>query len=120
MLPPTTQGWQEDTSVHWWTARRGLGLALLALLSLPAVLGGSTPAHAAPLNIPINHVIVIYQENWSFDSLYGKFPGANGLANAGTKVNQVDRAGNPMLVTPQPWDGNAKPPAFDTRFPANL
>ena len=28
----------------------------------------------------INHVIVIYQENWSFDSLYGKFPGANGLS----------------------------------------
>jgi phospholipase C len=32
----------------------------------------------------IQHVIVIYQENWSFDGLYGKFPGADGIANAGT------------------------------------
>ena len=24
----------------------------------------------------IKHIIVIYQENWSFDSLYGQFPGA--------------------------------------------
>jgi phospholipase C len=27
----------------------------------------------------LRHIIVIYQENWSFDSLYGQFPGANGL-----------------------------------------
>ena len=26
----------------------------------------------------IKHIIVIYQENWSFDSLYGQFPGADG------------------------------------------
>jgi phospholipase C len=30
----------------------------------------------------INHVIVVYQENWSFDSLYGKFP--LGSRDAGT------------------------------------
>lgn len=40
----------------------------------------------------IDHFIVIYQENWCFDALYGKFPGANGLANAtGPATNQVDR-----------------------------
>ena len=26
----------------------------------------------------LRHIIVIYQENWSFDSLYGQYPGANG------------------------------------------
>ena len=26
----------------------------------------------------LQHIIVIYQENWSFDSLYGQYPGANG------------------------------------------
>src|SRR5262249_59847735 len=41
----------------------------------------------------IDHIVVIYQENWSFDSLFGKFPGANGTANA------VDRSGN--LLMPQ-------------------
>ncbi|HEY7006807.1 MAG TPA: alkaline phosphatase family protein, partial [Sphingomicrobium sp.] len=30
----------------------------------------------------IDHLIVIYAENRSFDNLYGLFPGANGLANA--------------------------------------
>src|SRR6266513_6451688 len=30
----------------------------------------------------LRHIIVIYQENWSFDSLYGQFPGANGLQHA--------------------------------------
>ena len=30
----------------------------------------------------IDYFIVIYQENWSFDSLYGFFPGANGISNA--------------------------------------
>ena len=43
----------------------------------------------------IQHVIVIYQENWSFDSLYGRFPGADGLANAGERIRQVKPDGTP-------------------------
>ncbi len=40
----------------------------------------------------VDHIIVVYQENWSFDSLYGSFPGANGIANAiGASTNQLDR-----------------------------
>ena len=46
---------------------------------------------AQPLN-NIDHIIVVYQENWSFDALYGSFPGANGRANASaTSLNQLDR-----------------------------
>jgi phospholipase C len=53
----------------------------------------------------INHFVVIYQENWSFDSLYGSFPGANGIANAATQnpkaLNQVDRiTGQPIAGSP--------------------
>ncbi len=43
----------------------------------------------------IDHFIIIYQENWSFDGLYGSFPGANGLANAlawNALYPQIDRA----------------------------
>lgn len=68
----------------------------------------------------INHVVVIYQENWSFDSLYGSFPGANGLSNAGAAVNQVDKAGKPYTTLPQPLNNSLKPPGPDTRIPANL
>src|SRR5436190_7499235 len=68
----------------------------------------------------INHLIVIYQENWSFDSLYGEFPKANGFDNAGASVKQVDKNGQPYATLPQPLDTNQKPPAADSRFPASL
>ncbi len=68
----------------------------------------------------INHIIVIFQENWSFDSLYPDFPGANGIANAGAAVHQVDKNGQPLTVLPQPKDTTKKPPVPDSRFPANL
>ncbi len=49
----------------------------------------------------INHVVVIYQENWSFDSLYGQFPGANGVA-FGTAVAQSNTAGTAYTAIPHP------------------
>jgi phospholipase C len=86
----------------------------------------------------IKHIIVIYQENWSFDSLYGLFPRANGLAHSSsTSLNQTDRfdvplsaqvgkpfslvSGSLMLTTPpQPINNNVKPAQIDTRFAAGL
>jgi phospholipase C len=56
--------------------------------------------NASPLS-QINHFIVIYQENWSFDGLYAQFPGANG-APPGTNANQVDKFGNPLPNVPGP------------------
>src|SRR3954449_7167861 len=53
----------------------------------------------------LNHLIVIYQENWSFDGLYGKFPGANGLDNAGDAVQQVDKNGKAYASLPRPDAG---------------
>jgi phospholipase C len=64
----------------------------------------------------IDHIIVIYQENWSFDSLYGLFPGANGLQNAFPWIPQVSTTGVPLTSLPQPLN-NGVP---DPRFPANL
>lgn len=40
----------------------------------------------------IDHIVVIYQENWSFDGLYGSFPGVNGIANASAaSLSQINR-----------------------------
>jgi phospholipase C len=87
-----------------------------------------TPS-AGPLQ-NINHFVVIYQENQSFDGLYGNFPGANGIANASaTSLNQVDRITglplrdeariNPYIRTPDSLQ-NPPPPlngsTIDTRF----
>jgi phospholipase C len=70
----------------------------------------------------IDHFVVVYQENWSFDSLYGFFPGANGIANAtnadgSLKVPQVSKTGEPITTLPpvKGPDGNVDP-----RFPLNL
>jgi acid phosphatase len=49
----------------------------------------------------IDHWIVIYQENWSFDSLYGSFPHADGLKNAAPTVPQVDRSGRRLATFPE-------------------
>ena len=102
------------------SALRRWALFALALAGTGAVLllGAGSPASAA--QNPINHVVVIYQENWSFDALYGKFPGANGLDNAANARKQVDKAGTVYEKLPQPIDSNLKPPAPDTRFPADL
>src|SRR5881275_2756619 len=68
----------------------------------------------------INHIVVIYQENWSFDGLYGKFPGANGIANAGERVRQMKKDGTPYTILPQPLDTSKNPPIPDPRFPPDL
>lgn len=79
--------------------------------------GGSTTP-AAPLSgvTKLNHIIVVYQENWSFDGLYAKFPGANGVST-GQTIAQVDKSGNPLTSVPQPLDATGNP---DARFPASL
>ncbi|HMA37202.1 MAG TPA: alkaline phosphatase family protein, partial [Chloroflexia bacterium] len=97
-----------------------VGLRLLALGAVVAMGTVAPVAQAAGPLDKINHIIVIYQENWSFDSLYGKFPGANGLANAGATMQQVDKTGQPYATLPQPINTNLKPPGPDPRFPANL
>jgi phospholipase C len=88
-----------------------------------------TPAGSGVLQ-NIDHIVVIYQENWSFDSLYGLFPGANGLDNASaTSLNQIDRiTGQPLsgeasinLITKKPSTLQNPPPplingVIDTRF----
>src|SRR5947209_7467661 len=100
---------------------RRLRIALTVLFTIASGAMGLQQMVAAQGSInQINHVIVVYQENWSFDGLYGKFLGANGIANAGSAVNQVDKNGVPYTVLPQPIDNTPKPPVPDPRFPANL
>src|SRR5262245_57203737 len=90
--------------------------AALLLLLAAAVHGQRSTASLSD----IQNIIVIYQENWSFDSLYGFFPGANGISRAGRAVRQVSKEGKRYLALPQPMDTRKRPIAPDPRFPANL
>jgi phospholipase C len=91
------------------------GLCCCAIV--PAVRDAAAQA-AGPEKI--RHVIVIYQENWSFDGLYGKFPGADGITNAGEQIRQVKKDGTRYTNLPQPLDTAKNPPLPDPRFPADL
>ena len=96
---------------------------ILASAALAAVLAfGNVAILQAQTNSlqKINHIVVIYQENWSFDSLYPHFPGANGVDQAGATTQQVDKDGKPYATLPQPLNTIFSPVVPDPRFPADL
>ena len=118
---------------HWLAA-----LLLLTLTVLPV----SAQQENGNSQGEVKHIVVIYQENWSFDSLYGLFPGANGIAQASNQsLTQLDRlTGNPytsqlgqpfdlvsgsatVTTPPQPLNGGIDtrfPPGFNTLVPYDL
>ena len=73
------------------------GLASLLGLTVPAA---AQPADADPLT-KIGHIVVIFEENRSFDNFFGEFPGANGLANAGDKAIQIGPDGKAYSFCPR-------------------
>src|SRR3954451_11662131 len=92
-----------------------------------AVVGGfgihtATAQTAAPGAALANtgDIVVIFEENRSFDNMFGLFPGANGLSAAGQAAVQVDRDGKPYEHLPPIIHTNLNPPAVDTRFPEQL
>src|SRR5438309_696237 len=99
---------------------RGTVAILAGVVLAATALIAQYPASAQDPLERVNHVIVIYQENWSFDSLYGKFPGANGLDQAGPTTPQVDKDGRPYATLPQPLNTTFSPAVPNPRFPADL
>ena len=65
----------------------------------------------------INHLVVVYMENHSFDNLYGEFKGVDGIKNA-QKGNfiQVDKKGVPYIYLPEIPRNNS----FATNLPNQL
>jgi phospholipase C len=67
----------------------------------------------------LEHIVVIYAENRSFDHLYGLFPGADGLAQATVEqTTQLDHDGKPLPHLPPIWKQGTREP--DPRFPQQL
>ena len=53
----------------------------------------------------IEHIVVIYAENRSFDNLYGLFPGADGIAQATPSTwTQTDHNDQPLPHLPPVWN----------------
>src|SRR5256885_2814624 len=98
---------------HWgrdqFRRRRGaLGvlIAATAFAMAGSLTNGGTPAGAALTGIQkIQHVVMVMQENRSFDHYFGTFPGANGIP----MVNGAPSSCIPSL------DGGCKRPYVDHR-----
>lgn len=88
-----------------------------SVLLLVLVAGFPDSVHSAPKGLKnIEHIVVIYLENRSFDSVFGMFPGANGLRQAKTAALQSDEYGKAYVSLPPVFDGKQR----DSRFPTDL
>jgi phospholipase C len=89
------------------TAVRGYRLASILVLSVLAVgaSGSSLAGASAPRGIhKIKHIIILMQENRSFDSYFGTFPGADGIPMSG---------GKPTVCNPDPTTKQCVAPYVD-------
>jgi acid phosphatase len=118
--------------------RRALGLCAVVALALAAPAaaahgsghGHGHDGHHGKGMRGIQRIVVIYEENHSFDNLYGRWEGVNGLRRADpAHTTQVNQAGAPytclkqndvnLATPPLPatcHDATVTPP-FDSAFP---
>jgi phospholipase C len=83
------------------------GLAMVVLIALLAGTGCQQPPQHAVTRTGIHkiqHVIIIFQENRSFDSYFGTYPGADGIPM---------RNGVPTVCVPDPRTGQCVKPYVD-------
>jgi len=84
---------------------------LAASLALAAANGATAADTQSKKAIPIRHVIIIMQENRSFDSYFGTFPGADGIpAEACIPGDPSNPGGNCFKPFHDPHDQNAGGP----------
>jgi phospholipase C len=83
------------------------GVALVAVFALTAPAGTHRKPPKAPVGIhKIKHVIVIMQENRSFDHYFGTYPGADGFPRTPD--------GDFAVCNPDPTKGECQKPYHDT------
>lgn len=96
-----------------------MAIAMAGVSALAALT--TAQAQQAPTGLnKIDTIVVLYMENRSFDHLFGMFPGANGLANAGDAAIQVDETGKPYASLPTPLDFRKRPPAPYDKLPVSI
>jgi acid phosphatase len=120
--------------------RPAMLIALSLMVIAPVAVQGTTEKHTPQLRkqhgraaggrvrgegtarlAQIKHIVVIYEENHSFDNLYGGWEGVNGLQNAdAAHTTQVDQNGTPFDCLKQVDVNLASPPlAGDCTDPAH-
>jgi len=91
-------------------------VALVGLALTACAAGGSSTVDAVDgRRAPIEHIVVLFLENRTFDHLFGTYPDVEGLgAYTG---QQTDKSGAAYATLPPPLGRDGKP---DPRFPSDL
>jgi phospholipase C len=92
--------------------RRALGWSLAWTIAGVLALATASPAAAAPPDgpeptTPIRHLVVVMQDNHSFDNYFGTYPGANGIP-PGTCVPRNPNGPGINCVEPFHLDGSVR------------
>jgi phospholipase C len=99
---------KENGFRYGWRCVVPLGVLLsLGPIMAPAARAGAATKKVGPSelrDIPIKHIIIIFQENRSFDSYFGMYPGADGIPI---------RNGVPTVCVPDPRSGQCVKPYLD-------
>jgi len=96
-----------------------MGLSRLFAAASLLAMGAALPVQAGGLD-KVDHLLVIYLENHSFDNLYGLFPGADGLTGKSKWAPQADAEGRVYNSLPPVIETEDPHPEPDPRFPKTL
>ena len=105
-------------------------LAVAAFATCPVLHGSASEDGRSERLARIRHIVVVFEENHSFDNLYGSWEGVNGVLDArSTTRTQVNQAGVPFTCLRQNDPSLTSPPlavtctdtttatAFTSHFP---
>ena len=77
-------------------------LAALAAVALAPSAAYAAATDSAPGLAGVKNIVVIYEENHSFDNLFGTWEGVDGVADAtAAQTTQIDAGGKPLACLPQ-------------------
>jgi hypothetical protein len=76
-----------------------LATAGLVCVALPSAAQAHPPGHERGLQ-KVDHIVVIYEENHSFDNLLGGWPGVDGLARDPARTPRATQVGPDAARTP--------------------
>jgi acid phosphatase len=92
-----------------------VAIAAALALALPAVASAHGSGHDGHGMKGVDHIVVIYEENHSFDNLYGGWEGVNGVNKADpAHTKQVTQAGTPYTCLLQNDVNLTSPPLSAT------
>lgn len=95
---------KEQADHFGWRIGVCASLVLAAGMLMALAPRAEAQAASVPKDVPIKHIIIIFQENRSFDSYFGTYPGADGIPM---------RDGAPTVCNPDPTTGKCVKPYLD-------